>query len=131
MKPSPEYERKLLGLLTEFLLALRREYLATGANAITHWEQLQNRMTTAARTSVNVADWITRTRTTLRLPAPSRDSSHCSVALEREIAEESLRDADVLRLIERRAPLLVARARVLAEERKEAALAAKEVSGEA
>lgn len=128
---SPEYEKTLRALLMEWLLALRREYLATGANAITHWDQLQTRMIAASRTTGTVAGWVSKVRYSLRLGAPSRDSSQCSTALERETQEERVKDADVLRLVERRAPMLVALARVTAEERKEAAIAAKEATSEA
>lgn len=105
-------------LLVEWLLALRAEYLASGANAVTHWEHLQTRPLAAARTCGTIDEWITTTRRKLQLTAPSKDSSRCSVALCSEVKDQGWRDTEVLRLVERRIALIVAEARAEAEERK-------------
>ena len=105
-------------LLVEWLLALRAEHLASGANAVTHWEHLQTRPLAAARTCGTIDEWITTTRRKLQLTAPSKDSSRCSVALCSEIRDQGWKDTEVLRLVERRIALVIAEARAEAEERK-------------
>lgn len=120
--PSQQSDAKnpqvIKALVVEWLLALRGEYLASGANAVTHWEHLQTRPLAAARTCGTLDEWITTTRRKLQLTAPSKDSSRCSVALVTEAREQGWRDTDVLRLVERRIALIVAEARAEAEERK-------------
>lgn len=111
-------EDVLLELVVEWLLALRAEYLTAGANAMTHWEHLQTRPQAAARTQGTLAEWIDATRRGLRLGAPTRDSSTCSLALLREARDQGWADATALGWIERRMSLVIARARERADERK-------------
>lgn len=118
MASDAKNDKVIKQLLVEWLLALRAEYLSHGANAITHWEHLQSRPLAAARTCGTLDEWITTTRRKLQLPAPSKDSSRCSVALISEVQDQGWRDTDVLRLVERRIALLIAEARAEAEERK-------------
>ena len=118
MSSDAKNDRVLKQLLVEWILALRAEYLAAGANAVTHWEHLQTRPLAAARTCGTLDEWITLTRRKLQLGAPSRDSSRCSVALISEVQDQGWRDVDVLRLVERRIALLIAESRAEAEERK-------------
>lgn len=120
--PSPPSDAKnhqvIKSLLVEWLLALRGEYLASGANAVTHWEHLQTRPLAAARTCGTIDEWITTTRRKLQLTAPSNDSSRCSVALVTESREQGWKDTELLRFVERRIALIIAEARTEAEERK-------------
>lgn len=119
--------RVLEDLVVEVLLAIRAEYLQSPhANAIRHWEQLQDRVRAAARTTATAEEWLTWLRRGLRLSAPSKDSSRCSTALVAEVRDETDGRAFV-EMVEARHAYLMARTRVAAEERK----AAREVSNAA
>lgn len=115
-----EKQRRVLETLTvEWVLALRAEYLASpGCNVLKHWDQMQDRMRAAARTTGSADEWVTSVRRGLRLSAPSRDSARCSDALVSE-ARDHASAREFLELIESRHAYLMARARVAAEERKE------------
>lgn len=68
-----ESKRELLRRRTvNVLLAVRSEYLNAGANPLKHWDQIQDRLRTAARTSVDAPGWITALSRSLGLSAPSR-----------------------------------------------------------
>lgn len=118
--------RKLEDLTVAVLLATRREYLASPqCNALKHWDQLQDRMRSAARTSATAEEWATSLRRGLRLAAPSRDSSACLEALVAEVRDETTGRA-FLELVEARHAYLLARARVQAEEAKAARAAERQ-----
>ena len=131
--PSPkspkEIEREqsevLRQLLVEWILAIRSEYLASGANAMTHWDRLTSALNASARSCGTMDQWISKVRHRLQLTAPSRDSSRYSVALATEIADQRRSEAAVLRMIGERTTMLIARARVEADERKERKEAAR------
>lgn len=125
-----ETKRRVLeDLVVEWLLATRAEYLASPqANVLKHWDQLQDRIRAAARTTASPEEWLTAVRKGLRLSAPSPASSRCSAALASEVQDETTARA-FLALIEARHAYLLARARLAAEERK-AVREAKEGDGD-
>jgi hypothetical protein len=113
-------KRALEDLAVAWVLALRREYLQSPqCNVMKHWDQIQDRMRLAARTSGSADEWVTAVRRSLRLSAPSVDSSRCSDALVSE-ARDHAGGVEFLELIEARHAYLMARARVAAEEAKTA-----------
>ena len=64
-----QQRERLRTLTVEVILAVRREYLASGANALTHWDQIQDRMRMATRTTTSPEEWATALCRSLRLPA--------------------------------------------------------------
>ena len=116
---EPQRE-KLRSLTVEFLLAARAAYLATPqANALKHWEQLQNRVLSAARRSATADEWTTAVLRGLQvtsLASSGSSSLHdlCAVVREHDAATEWLD------LIQRETGLLFAMARLAAEARKAA-----------
>lgn len=117
--PDAKNDAVLKDLLVGLLLALRAEYLSSGASAITHWDHLKTRPLAAARMCSSLDEWFTQTRRKLQLGAPSKDSSRFLVALTSECADQGRRDKAVLRFIEKRIDMLIALARGEAEQRKE------------
>jgi hypothetical protein len=101
----------------EMLLELRAEYLANGANAMKHWDQLHDRTLMALRTSANGEQLTSALRRGLNLSA---SSSRCSNAIDRFVR---VLDADPmlwLGMMESEIGYLMARTRVEAERRKAA-----------
>ncbi len=114
----------LSDLTVDVVLALRGQYLATGANALGHWDDLANAMKSATRTSTGPEEWLTSMSRRLRIVSPSRELSQAS-----EVLTEAVRRHDVrawLALVEREHFAMIARARRLAEERREARIAAQQ-----
>lgn len=111
----------------DVLLAMRAQFLATGASALKHWDQLAEAMKSAVRRSSGPETWVSTMGARLRLESPSSDLSAKSVALV-----ETVRRYDVrawLALVESEGVYLLARARTLAEERREARLTEAEKQG--
>lgn len=113
----------------DVLLALRAQYLATGASALKHWDQIAEAMKSAVRRSSGPEAWVSTMGMRLRLEAPTSALSAATVALV-----EAVRRYDVrawLALVESEGVYLLARARTLAEERRDAKLAADEKQAKA
>jgi hypothetical protein len=116
---TEEQKEKLRTMTVEVILSNRRQYLALGANALTHWDMLHNRALSAVRRSGTVDKWVSLFRRSLQLAAP--DSSACSVILDLTTTVKELRaDGATLAMIRDELGLLMAMARKCAEERKEA-----------
>lgn len=97
------------------LLALRDAYLATGANPITHWTQIHDRMRAAARTTTSAAEWATKLQRDLRITEIPPRVATALVELARAVGEN---DRGFLRLISDEHAYLVALARHEADSRK-------------
>ena len=106
-------------MLVEVILSNRRQYLAGGASALTHWDMLHNRALSAARRSSTVDKWVSLYRRGLQLGAP--DSSACSAIVDLTGTVRELNaDSATIAMIRDEIGLLMALARKCAEERKEA-----------
>ena len=107
-------------MTVELLLDLRSEYLRTpGCNVLKHWDQIADRLRAAARSSSGPEQWFTSMRRYLQLSGPSKSSSGsafelCSVVAERGVAREWLT------MLEDDWGLLMAKARLISEHRKDA-----------
>ena len=117
MLSEPEKE-KLRSATVEMLLEMRTAYLRTaGANVLKHWDMLQARMRSAARTSSNVEEWATDMSRSLRLDAPSASYSETL----RNLADRAREHGGAfLDLIDSEYGYILAMARAVAEQRKEA-----------
>lgn len=102
----------------DVILAVRREYLASGANPLKHWDQLQDRIRVAARTSTNVAEWVTTLSRSLGLSAPSNSRSLAISRLAETVGHVCTPD-EWLDLVEREHSYLVAMGRLRVQEAKD------------
>lgn len=131
MEPSEATKEHLTDLTVDVVMELRRQYLAGGANALKHWDQITDRMRAATRTCAGPEEWVTKLCRDLQIAAPSSSLSSAVEALT-EMVRRSRGGAHAwLALVEREYAFMIARARRLAEERRAekleaAALAAKE-----
>lgn len=114
---------RVIDAVVALLLEVRAEYLAAGANALKHWQQLQDRALLATRTSERMSEWVTTLRKELQLGSPSNSASRAVIALCEEVDAD---DAEALDLIEDELGYVMARCRVEAMRRK----AAKEEQGD-
>lgn len=110
----------------ELVLDLRAEYLATGANALPHWDQLLDRMRASARSTSSVVSWITAVSRGLGLGAPSERRGQSTVALVEAVGPD---DAAFLDLVENEHAYLLALARRAARERREERAARRAAEG--
>lgn len=106
----------------QFLLAARAQFLKTGASPLTHWSQMTTRLQLTPQTCTSVEEMTSRYLRDLRIEAPSRDSSSAMEELRRVVAENGGAVA-WLDFVEREAAFLIARARNLADERRDLRLA--------
>ena len=101
------------------LLAIRREYLSSGqANPLKHWDQLQDRMRAAARTTSSAEEWTTAVMRGLQLSAPSKSSSGSLGALVAAVRKHGA--SPWLEIVEREHGYLIASARLQADKKREA-----------
>lgn len=118
-KLDEKQKEQLRTLTVEMLLELRRAYLATpGCNPLKHWDQLQNRMLSAARRSASPDEWATLMQRGLQLPALSKSGCRALIDLGGTVRELGAA-ADWLALIERELGLVMAMTRLAAEKRRE------------
>lgn len=121
MNLNDEQKETLRNLTVELLLDLRAAYLQTpGCNVLKHWTTLQDRMRSAARTCESPEEWVTTMIRTLQLHAATESSSRSSRDLADAVRELGAAHA-WLDLVEREFGYLIASARGLADQRKEAA----------
>lgn len=114
-KLSDEERERLVEQTVDVLLELRRAYLLTGASPLKAWDQITDRLRASARTTANVAEWITSMNRGLQLGAPSRQLSS---AIERLSVTVGARAVDWLDLLEREHGYVIAKTRMGAEKRK-------------
>lgn len=109
---------KLQRLTVEVILELRRAYLASGASPLKHWEQLQDRVRMAAKTSASVADWVTNVSRNLGLGSPSNSLSSAIKLLELGV-QETCYPEEWLDLVEDEYTFLIALCRLEVARRKQ------------
>lgn len=112
-------KERLRSLIVEFLLEVRAAYLRAGGSPLKHWDQMQNRMRSAARRTSSPAEWATQLLRGLQLPAPSSLASQALLDLDGYVREAGVGRA-WLALIELEYGLLMALTRKCAEQRREA-----------
>ncbi len=122
-------------LVVALLMPVRAEYLAAGANPLKHWDQIQDRVRIASRTSESMAQWVTTLTRNLGLGAPSKRRSLATEALAQAVGDGKRENAAFLDFLEEECGLLMALANQEATRRREdraAALAeAEEMEREA
>ena len=117
--PRNEPERALLEPLVSLVLGVRAQYLAAYPRAaLKHWDQIQDRLRAAARTSGNLSELTTSLLRMLGLSAPSKSTSSAVIELQ-EIGED-FKGHRIMSWIESNFALVVARSRLEAERRKDA-----------
>ena len=119
MALSKEDKSRLEDLTVALMLSIRSEFLASGAKALTHWEQLHTRMKRASLTTSSMQRCITKIYEGLRLGAPR--SSTCSDIgrLSAAIAEIERGESAWMAMLRTEHAYLIARCRVEAERRKD------------
>ena len=112
-------KRVLEGLLVEVVLQTRAEYLRTGSpNILKHWDLIRDRLRAGARTNSTPEDLWAFLRRKLQLRGPTADSSRSFEALRSQVADLGA-GREFCALVERRADVVMAMARLEAERRKE------------
>lgn len=114
-------KERLRTMTVELLLDLRAQYLRTpGCNVLKHWDQLTTRMRTCAAMTANPDEWATLMLRKLQVPSPSRRSSDSLMSLSHAVRELGAA-SEWLDLIEREHGFLIASARQISEQRRDAA----------
>lgn len=113
----------LTDLTVDVVLAVRRQYLAGGANALRHWDQITERVRAATRTTAGPEEWMTKLLRDLQIASPSSDLAAGAEALVETARKYGVRAW--LALVEAEYAFIIARARRIAEERAAARLAAQ------
>ena len=134
--PRDAWRRVMTTLTVNLVLAVRAQYLAGGANAIDHWDQLATRMRVATRTTVSPEQWVSTLLRRLKINTPSVDTSRAADALAEACARttaEGRGSGGVLWLnhVDAEFAFILARCRVIAEERKAAKDARREEASRA
>lgn len=104
-----------------FVLEARRQYLATGASALSHWTMLTTRLQHAPRVCATVEEMTTEYLRKLQITDPSRDCSSAILTLRR-VVEENGGPRPWLAFVEREWAFVIANAREVAEHRRAARL---------
>lgn len=113
-------KEQLRNLMVEYLLAVRSAYLRTaGCSVLKHWDQLQSRMRSAARTSSNPEEFATDMARSLRLESPSSDYSTALRQLTDAVHERNA-SREFLQLVEDEWGWICAMTRNVSDQRKEA-----------
>ena len=113
-------KEKLRSLTVELLLEVRAAYLSTPhANALKHWDMIQDRIRLAARTTTGAEEWATSIARALQLGAPRASYSAALMALTHEVHERRAASS-FLDLVDSEWGFLMALARSIAEQRKAA-----------
>ena len=115
-----EQLERLRTMTVEVLLTVRAMYLSEygGSVALKHWEHLQTRAMSAARRAANPDEWTTLVLRGLRLQSVSKSASRALVDLGSAVKELGAQQA-WLDMVEREIGLLMAMARLAAEERQQ------------
>lgn len=116
-----EMAERLEMLTADVLLEVRAQYLAGGANALKHWEQISDRMRAATRTQANPQAWLTKLMRDLQISTPSSSTSSALEALCDGVGVlGKIGPSEWLRLIDAEHAYIIARVRRMAEERRDA-----------
>ena len=118
-------EREMLRSLTvELLLCIRSMYLrTTGANVLKHWDQISDRLRSAARRTTNPEEWFTAMSRSLNLSSPTSDSSACLAELADFVRSRGAAGRWIA-LLEQEHGYLMAMTRLAAEQAKKARMEA-------
>lgn len=109
----------LVDRTVDVVMAVRAQYLASGANAIKHWPQITDRMRAATRTTEGPEAWATKIMRDLKLPAPSKDTAAALEALAEFVQRGGERGTRAwLATVEAESMFIIAKAQRLAEERR-------------
>ena len=126
MAISKDEKEKLRTATVEVILDLRSEYLRTsGCNVMKHWDQIADRLRAAARTSATAEQWCTAMRRGLQLSGPSKGSSASFFELVSTVVEGGY-EGVWLKMLDEEWGYLMAKARLISEQRKEAKEAASD-----
>lgn len=106
------------------LLEVRRAYLATGASALDHWQQIQSRTRRAAKSSTTVEEWFSTLSRGLRLPSAGSSLSSELESLRSIVGDDA---AEWLRMLEDETAALLARTRALADAQRAAKEETKDI----
>lgn len=123
MEPSEATKEALSDATVDVVMELRRQYLAGGANALKHWDQITDRMRAATRTCAGPEEWVTKLCRDLQIAAPSSSLSSAAETLTEMVRRSRGGASAWLALAEREYAYMIARARRLAEERRAEKLA--------
>lgn len=118
-KQNPSESETLLALTVDVMLDLRAAFLKSGANSLTHWTQLETRMRSAERRAQDPEEWFTLMLKGLQIEGASLNSCRSSVELAKFVDSREKNQA-WHELIERRWGMVMATARLTAEQRREA-----------
>lgn len=119
---TPDEKKEAQRLTVLLLLEVRREMLSAGANPLKHWDQLQDRLLIASRTTATLHGWFAALCKHLCLPAVDSSTSLALDALQHQAAQfERQWVAEIQRL----APALIAQCRVVADAKKEARMSSR------
>lgn len=112
-------------LTVDLVMAVRSEYLASGASALSHWDQLKDRMLASARTSQGASEWVTALCRRLSLAAPGKPLSSATESLVSDVESAGPRgELEFLAFVEAEYGLVLARARLEGERRRSETIAA-------
>ncbi|HSR51460.1 MAG TPA: hypothetical protein VLV83_11570 [Acidobacteriota bacterium] len=100
--------------MVDLILAVRKQYLAAGANPLKHWTQIQDRLLAASRMEAETGPLVTLLARKLQLPALSKQASSILLMLSEAFEKDELAE-----LVEEEIDFLIAKARAEAERRKE------------
>mgnify|MGYP000508561498 CR=1 FL=1 len=112
---SEQQKQEVRDATVKVVLAIRSAYLDSGASILTHWDQLQDRMRAAARTTASVEEWYTALVRSLQLATLTKASSSSVVELVALVGDNR---RSFLDLIEAEFGYMIARARVTLERRR-------------
>jgi hypothetical protein len=118
-----EWGEVVRDLTRDVILEMRAQYLANGANAMKHWEQIEARVKAAAMSTSTVGEWASELMRTLRLGAPSSSLSSALLTLVAEVDGRGMSQRWAEQ-VERELGLLMAEVRVEADARRERRLVA-------
>lgn len=121
---NDEIRERLRTRTMQVILAMRAEYLVAGANPMRHWDQIQDRIRSAARQATDVPGWVTRVARSLGLGAPNNYRSSATIKLRSLVLEHDC-SAAWLEMIEEEHGYLMALARHESEQRRDAREAAE------
>lgn len=124
MKLKEEQKERLRTLTVELVLDLYTQAIRSGWNPLDLWDQVANRLRAAVNVTQTPEEWLSDMLRKLRLSAPSKDSSASLIDLSSQVREWGCASA-WLDLVEREHGLLVALARKVNEERRDARNAAR------
>lgn len=111
-------KNRLETLSVSVLLEMRRAYLANGASPLKHWDQLQDRVRMASRSTEDVGEWVTAISRRLNLGSPSNSLSSVINDLRQGVQSVCDHPREWIEMVEAEFTYLFALCRKEAERRK-------------